>query len=146
VPVRGALEHEAELERLLAHEVTHALVWSVAPTGVPFWLGEGLAVLFERGEKETDGVGEGRAAGPPGDAIPLRELHGPFARFSTASAEAAYVHSARATRALVDLIGPIGIASLLMDVGAGIPFETAFAARVPMSYKEFEADVSAPRD
>jgi tetratricopeptide (TPR) repeat protein len=146
VPVRGALEHAAELERLLAHEVTHALVWSVAPSGVPFWLGEGLAVLFERGEQGTDADRDGPAAAPRGDAIPLRELHGPFARFSTASAEAAYVHSARATRALVDLIGPVGIASLLMDVGAGIPFETAFAARVPMSYAEFEADIGAPRD
>jgi tetratricopeptide (TPR) repeat protein len=146
VPVRGALEHEAELERLLAHEVTHALVWSVASAGVPFWLGEGLAVLFERGEQAT-GTGEEPGPDEPlAGAVPLRQLHGPFGGFSTKTAEAAYAHSARATRALLDLIGPVGIASLLMDVGAGIPFETAFAARVPMSYAEFEGDISAPHD
>src|SRR5204862_6751608 len=47
VPVRGALTKPAELERVLAHEFTHVLVRTLAPQGVPTWLNEGLAVLFE---------------------------------------------------------------------------------------------------
>ena len=48
VPMRGALEQSAELERVLGHEFTHALVQTIAPSGVPTWLNEGLAVMFER--------------------------------------------------------------------------------------------------
>jgi hypothetical protein len=47
VPVLGALQNIKEFERVLTHEFTHALVRSIAPRGVPTWLNEGLAVLFE---------------------------------------------------------------------------------------------------
>ena len=47
VPVRGALMNPEELDRVLTHEFTHALVQSLAPRGVPTWLNEGLAVMFE---------------------------------------------------------------------------------------------------
>jgi hypothetical protein len=158
VPVRGALAQQDELERLLNHEVTHALLWSVAPTGVPFWLAEGLAVVFERGEPPAPSAHHGQTGQPaddqertatrreassrPGRPAPpparLAELHGPFAGFSDDRAEAAYAQGARATERLLELIGPIGVSSLLSDIGAGIPFETAFGARAPMTYAEFQ--------
>ena len=47
VPMRGALDNAIELERVLTHELTHALVRGVAARNVPTWLNEGLAVLFE---------------------------------------------------------------------------------------------------
>jgi len=43
VPMRGALANPQELDRVLAHEYTHALVHSLAPRNVPAWLHEGLA-------------------------------------------------------------------------------------------------------
>ena len=43
VPVRGALERPDEFQRVLTHELTHALIWTLAPRGVPTWLNEGLA-------------------------------------------------------------------------------------------------------
>jgi tetratricopeptide (TPR) repeat protein len=46
IPVRGTLDSR-ELERVLTHEFTHALVRSVVPGGIPTWLHEGLAVAFE---------------------------------------------------------------------------------------------------
>ena len=48
VPVRGALERSAELQRVLTHEFTHALIATIAPRGVPTWLNEGLAMMFEQ--------------------------------------------------------------------------------------------------
>jgi tetratricopeptide (TPR) repeat protein len=47
LPVRGADADPRELERVIIHEFTHALVQSLAPRGVPMWLHEGLAVMFE---------------------------------------------------------------------------------------------------
>src|SRR5207248_4191860 len=47
VPMRGALGDPQELDRVLAHEFTHALVRSLASHGVPAWLNEGLATALE---------------------------------------------------------------------------------------------------
>ena len=47
VPVRGSATQARELERVLVHELTHAFVQSIAPRGIPVWLHEGLAVMFE---------------------------------------------------------------------------------------------------
>src|SRR5262249_61687476 len=41
VPMRGALDKSAELDRVLAHEFTHALVRTLAARNLPTWLDEG---------------------------------------------------------------------------------------------------------
>ena len=48
IPMRRALNDPDELDRILAHELTHALVHSLAPRRVPTWLDEGLASALER--------------------------------------------------------------------------------------------------
>src|SRR5256712_1495514 len=50
VPMRGALNDPKQLEKVLAHEFTHALVKSMAPRGVPTWLEEGLAGVVGKGD------------------------------------------------------------------------------------------------
>src|SRR5437867_12833152 len=50
VPMRGALNDPRQLEKVLAHEFTHALIKSLAPRGVPTWVDDGLAVGFEMGD------------------------------------------------------------------------------------------------
>jgi hypothetical protein len=47
IPMRGALENQRELERILSHEYTHALVRQLSPRPVPVWLNEGLASALE---------------------------------------------------------------------------------------------------
>src|SRR3989441_1428759 len=75
VPVRGALTRLDELERVLAHEFTPVLVRSPAPQGVPTWLNEGLAVLFENGGGQWAGRTIATAPRPP----PHAQLNGSFA-------------------------------------------------------------------
>jgi hypothetical protein len=137
VPVRGALERQEELERVLSHEHTHALIRSVAPHGVPYWLTEGLAVVFEGPGGETN------ASGLPGAAISLETISGSFEGLSDKDAERAYAHSAHAASALLDLIGPTGISSLLNDLGRGADFHQAFADRSPISFGAFQDQVSS---
>src|SRR5205807_4419566 len=50
VPMRGALEKKEELDRVLSHEFTHALIRTLASRGVPAWLNEGLATALETGD------------------------------------------------------------------------------------------------
>ena len=135
VPVRGALEHPQEFERVLTHEFTHALVRSLAPRDVPTWLNEGLAGVFERGDlgwaEET--VRDAKAL------IPLERLHGSFSGFSGADAKLAYAESALAARYLLDQAGAPPVVALLRDLGSGAAFAEAFGQRILIPYAEFQA-------
>jgi len=135
VPVRNALERPGELERVLAHEFTHALVWSLAPRGVPTWLNEGLAVVFE-GENLDWARRQLQAAR---ERFALADLHAPFSALTTEQAAVAYAESGLAAQALIDLIGGVGVTNLLTDLSEGVDFNAAFERRALMSYSEFQA-------
>src|SRR4029077_5043879 len=47
MPVRGASQNLQGLYRVLTHELTHAILKSLAPRNLPVWLNEGLAMYFE---------------------------------------------------------------------------------------------------
>jgi tetratricopeptide (TPR) repeat protein len=134
VPVRGALEQSDELERVLAHEFTHALVRSLAPRNVPTWLNEGLAGVFERGDL---GWAETIVRDAPA-LIPLERLHGSFSGLSNAQAKLAYAESALATRRLIDQAGAPPVVALLQDLAADVEFGVAFNQRMLMSYADFQ--------
>jgi len=130
VPVAGRID-EKELRRVLTHELTHAVVYSLAPRGVPQWLNEGLAILMERG-----GVPPPAATDPAGPA--LAQLEGSFAKLSPDEARVAYATSAAAAQALIDRAGPMVIFNLLTNLGNGMKFEEAFGRAAMMPYSEFK--------
>jgi tetratricopeptide (TPR) repeat protein len=130
VPMRGALEHSGQLDRVLAHELTHAFVYSIAPRGVPQWLNEGLAQMFEPGQTQATSA----AASAP----PLTRLEKSFAGLDKDQARAAYAQSAAATRALVDQAGTTAILNLLTFIAEGAAFEQAFERATFISYSAFQ--------
>jgi len=132
VPMRGALEKREELDRVLSHEFTHALIRTLAARGVPAWLNEGLATALETGNLEW---AEKQAAVAP--AVPLRALQSGFGRFTGAQAQLAYATSALAARRLLDEAGGFAIANLLRDLGAGVPFDAAFLHRIQRPFADF---------
>jgi tetratricopeptide (TPR) repeat protein len=133
VPMRGALQNPKELDRILAHEFTHAIVRGLAPRGVPTWLNEGLATVLE--SEDRDGAERHAAAG---ESIPLSDLQASFGRFSGKQASQAYATSARVVRQLMDTAGSFAIANLLRDLGQGVDFETAFLHRIQRSFADFQ--------
>jgi tetratricopeptide (TPR) repeat protein len=139
VPVRGALRHVDELERVLAHEFTHVIVRTLAPTGVPTWLNEGLAVAFE-----PNGTAWSRSQlSGSGTRVPSARLHDGFGGFSPADARMAYAQSGAAVQRLLDTAGAHAIAALLRDIARGEPFADAFAYRMLMPYDDFLASLRA---
>jgi len=134
VPVQGALANPAEFERVLTHEFTHALVHSIAPRGVPFWLDEGLAVRFEGSEPEAKRT---RVRSAPA-LLPLPRLETSFAALSAADATLAYAQSAVAVQAMFEQAGGAAIVSLLEAVGSGVPFAEAFERTMLISYADFQ--------
>ena len=133
IPIRGALDRRAELERVLTHEYVHALVTNLGGRTVPAWVHEGLATVFEPGG--LDRASQLLAA--TGSRPSLRDLHGSFSRLPAQSASVAYALSAVAADRVIDLRGPSGVVLLLEDLGRGVPFETAFHRRVGVWYDEF---------
>jgi tetratricopeptide (TPR) repeat protein len=141
VPMRGALMNPEELERVLTHEFTHALVQSLAPRNVPVWLNEGLAVLFEpNGGAHTDAQ-----LASSDYRLPLQRLAGSFERLSGAQARMAYAQSAGAVRTLLEQAGALALVALLQDLGRGDTFEAAFARRMSTSYASFAASLDPSR-
>ena len=141
VPMRGALANPLELDRVLAHEYTHALVHSLAPRNVPAWLHEGLAAALETDLNQVNGA----ANSEPLPAGALAALQTSFGRFTGEQAKFAYEASARAARQLLDEAGGFAIANLLRDLGQGVDFNQAFLHRIQRSFESFEADLSTPR-
>jgi tetratricopeptide (TPR) repeat protein len=133
VPMRGALEKSDELDRILAHEFTHALVHTLAARGVPTWLNEGLATALEAGDVAW--ADEQLAAG---GAVPLDRLAAGFGRFSGAEARQAYATSAIAAKRLLDEAGGFAVANLVRDLGRGEAFEPAFLHRIQRSFADFD--------
>jgi tetratricopeptide (TPR) repeat protein len=133
VPMRGALDNPKELDRVLSHEFTHALIRSLAARGVPAWLNEGLATALETGDLEW---AEKRVR-ETADGVPLRALQAGFGRFTGGQAQLAYATSALAARRLLEEAGGFAIANLLRDLGDGIDFDTAFLHRIQQPFAEF---------
>ncbi len=139
VPVQGALDDPIEFRRVLAHEFTHALVHSIAPAGVPFWLDEGLAVRYEGSDPAR---GRARVSAAPA-LIPLARLERSFASLSSEAAALAYAESAVAVQNLFERAGAPSVVSLLEAIGSGTPFPEAFERTMLMPYAAFEKSLGS---
>jgi tetratricopeptide (TPR) repeat protein len=134
VPTAGALADRDELDRVLAHEFTHALVAELAPSGVPLWLNEGLASALERA-----GIDWAARARELGGALPVTALPASFGSLSGSDAQRAYASSAAAVERLIAMAGGGAIVNLLRDLGRGMEFAAAFERRVFVRFADFAA-------
>jgi hypothetical protein len=137
IPMRGALDNPRELERVLSHEYTHALVRLLSPRPVPTWLNEGLAAALEADDLAWARERVRRA----GKAIPLDALQRPFRSLTSEQAGLAYASSALAARRLIDEAGGVAVSNLLRDVGQGQEFVAAFAHRIQRSLAAFQVEL-----
>ena len=139
VPMRGAGEQGEDLDRVLAHEFSHALIRSLATRGLPAWLNEGLASVLEAPE---DVSWADQTMANVRRAPSLTALSASFGRLSGRDAQVAYAFSTRAAKRLLDEAGGVAIASLLRDLGEGVEFEAAFLHRIQKTLSDFESSLS----
>jgi hypothetical protein len=119
IPVLGALNNPAELDRIVTHEFVHAVIHQMYPR-VPAWLNEGLATYLEPGD-HTRLVAWLRTAGT---MIPLTALDEAFQTADGAQAALAYAESYVGTRVLAERLGP-NFPVFLQYVSNGTPFDQA---------------------
>jgi tetratricopeptide (TPR) repeat protein len=134
VPVGGALDHPDLFERVLTHELTHAVIANLAPQGVPHWLNEGLAQYFE-GANPDAARKRVKALGRP---IPLKALEASFARLNGIDVQIAYDESLVAVNVMLDRPGFIWT-KLFHRLG-----ETTAAEDAIKSFGWSYADLEAP--
>jgi tetratricopeptide (TPR) repeat protein len=136
IPVRGAAQNLADFDRVLTHELTHAMLKSVAPRNLPAWLNEGLAMYCEGHDSALSERRLARAR----LFVPLAALQTSFTRLNALQAVIAYEESAFAARALLDRIGPSGLGQLLQDLSAGQTMAEAIE-RFAVTFVAFESDL-----
>jgi tetratricopeptide (TPR) repeat protein len=137
VPMLGALGKPTELDRVLAHEFTHAVVRTLAARNVPTWLNEGLAAALESNDLEWANKLADKTR-----AVPLRALQSGFSRFNGDQAVLAYAASARAVRRMLDEAGGFAVANLLRDLGEGISLDAAFLHRFQRPFADFQVELA----
>jgi tetratricopeptide (TPR) repeat protein len=119
IPVLGALNEPAELERIVTHEYVHAVMHQMYPR-VPGWLNEGLATYLEPGD-HTGLVSWLRKAGT---TIPLANLSEAFQTTDGREAAVAYAQSYVGTRVLAERLGA-NFPVFLQYVSNGTPMDQA---------------------
>jgi tetratricopeptide (TPR) repeat protein len=128
----------AELEAVLGHELTHAVVSSLGGRAVPVWLNEGLA-----GALEPNGIEDAAAAlARTHQRIALSSLHESFSTLPGALVPLAYAQSTDAVARLMAMGGTTGVVGLLRDLADGVDFERAFERRFRVRYDDFEQAVT----
>lgn len=133
IPIRGALEQPDELERVLSHELAHAMIQTIAPRGVPLWLNEGLAVTFEPHGREWADAELSRHQG----RLSFDRLTRSFGTFSGDEARLAYAQSAVMARTLFDEGGGASMVAILKDLAGGQSLRTAYEQRLFLPYSTF---------
>jgi tetratricopeptide (TPR) repeat protein len=139
MPVRGAQQNMAEFDRVVTHELTHAMLHAVAARNLPAWLNEGLAMYFEGGDADAAAVEQTLANARV--YVPLSVLQASFSRLNASQASVAYAESLVAVAALMRRIGAPGLAQLLQDLDAGADVTSA-VQRFGFTLADFETTLA----
>ncbi|HJR58365.1 MAG TPA: tetratricopeptide repeat protein [Vicinamibacterales bacterium] len=122
LPVGNALRSPRVLDRVVIHEYVHSVVRTVAPTGVPAWINEGLASYLEPGDKTW----AARALKASADRIPLEDMVEGFGGFDGPTALLAYAESQVAAELLVERLKP-HVGAFLQLLGNGHTVDQALS-------------------
>ena len=122
IAVGGALR-PGDLDRVVTHELAHAIVASAAPRRIPAWLNEGLATYLESPDRSwVPGVLHRSDA-----VVPLADLANGFNGLDEPQALVAYAESAVAAEILCAKLGA-NIGEFLKLVGNGSAVDDALLA------------------
>ena len=102
LPVSGALRTPTTLDRVVRHELVHAMIAYVAPRNIPTWVNEGLASVLESSERTW----VKKALAQTSEVFALEDLSDGFDHLNGAEALVAYAESAVAAEILCERLGP----------------------------------------
>ena len=137
IPVGGltTVEQATGLLNVLVHEMTHAFLFRMAPTGLPLWFNEGLATTFQGWDpdKARTWLAENPTKGLETLGDVDRTLGG-----RGGNVTAGYVAARLAINDLEELRGFGAVRRIIAGVGAGQPFDEVFRDEARMEIAEFQ--------
>jgi hypothetical protein len=116
----GGTYASGDLDRIVTHELVHALVASAASRHVPAWLNEGLATYFESADRAWIPAVLRKAS----QLHTLDALERGFSGFDEQAALVAYAESATAVEILHGRLGS-NLGGFLKLIGGGTPLDRA---------------------
>jgi tetratricopeptide (TPR) repeat protein len=122
LPVGGALRRPATLDRVVRHELVHAMIAHAAPRNVPTWVNEGLASVLESADRQWVEAVLDNAS----EVFPLEDLADGFDHLNGAEALLAYAESAAAAEILTRRLGP-NLGVFLQMLGSGHTVDQALS-------------------
>ncbi len=137
VPVKGLSTVTPQLNNILAHELTHSFVNSMAGSSCPAWLNEGVAQLQE-GKSAAERRKVLSQLQTQNQLIPLSKLKGSFFGLSGEDAEVAYLEGLSATEYLIGRNGKNAIGTVLDLLHQNYNFESALESATNQTLAEFE--------
>jgi hypothetical protein len=132
--VGGAMRTPAALDRVVRHELVHAVIQHVAPRNVPTWVNEGLASVLEG----SDRAWPTRVLAQTNEVFALEDLCDGFGHLGGREALVAYAESAVAAQLLVERVGP-NLGVFLQMLGGGHSVDQALSA-VNVRPEQFQAE------
>ena len=141
VPVSGLTRVNADLARVLKHELTHSFVRQITQGHCPTWFNEGLAQLEEGATTATMGhqlaqaLAEGRLSS-------FQSLEGPFLDMPQEQVLLAYAKSLAGLEYLRNTYDMAGIRNLLKAMPAQADFAALLQDQLHLTYPAFEQEVA----
>jgi tetratricopeptide (TPR) repeat protein len=146
VPVQGLTSVDAELSRVLKHELTHSFISQKTRSAciglaascsirAPTWIQEGLAQWIEGQRSREDAAILLQIYGA-GRAIPLSRLEGSWLNMSGDTARYAYAWALANIEYIQQAGGMTDIDRILDRIGAGMPTETALREVLHSDYSD----------
>ena len=141
VPVSGLTQVNAELARVLKHELTHSFVRQITAGHCPTWFNEGLAQLEEGATTATLGSQLARAVAT-GRLPSFLALEGPFLNLPRDQVALAYAKSLAALEYLRTTFDMGEIRNLLKTMPPQPDFGVLLQDKLGLSYPAFEQEVA----
>lgn len=135
VPAGGLTDKTSELEKVVFHEYTHALVHRISKGRAPTWLNEGIA-QYEEGK--SSGAHAREISEALSSGMKLRLLEGSFMGYNANAAHTAYLLSLSATEYMIREFGVSAVKRILESLGSGMGVDESLKASIYMSYDEFD--------
>jgi len=124
VPVQGLTQLTPELSLVLKHELTHSFVRQKTHAAAPTWVQEGLAQWME-GKRSSASAPMLLQVYDAKQAMSLKELEGPWIRFSNPVVAYAYGWALANMEYIVQVDGMSDVERILDHIAAGSTTETA---------------------
>lgn len=126
LPIGGAKEVSSVLRGVLFHEYTHVVVGELTKGNCPTWLNEGLAEIEGRREYNP-AMPELAGAAKSGALFPFSSMEKSLASLDAKNALLAYQQSYAMVSFMISAYGWHKVRETLVNLGAGMRFETAIA-------------------